>query len=180
MGMGESEASSLGSVGEVQDANVPVIRNVREAATGNRTHCCSHWLGRSLVRERIRSGDFSETGEHAVPLREVTPGMLVPLLLHAWVRVQVSFFPHSFSQKETNDKVMTVCNCHVSCNNHGNETCLHLTMTSCVFNCISFRICRKNHVVKIADRYFENVAKFRYLGTTITKQNLIQEETEFG
>jgi hypothetical protein len=30
--------------------------------------------------------------------------------------------------------------------------------------------------VKIADRCFEYVAKFRYLGMTITNQNLIQEE----
>jgi ribosomal protein S2 len=31
-------------------------------------------------------------------------------------------------------------------------------------------------IKKIADRCFENVAKFRYFGTTITNQNLIQEE----
>jgi ribosomal protein S2 len=30
--------------------------------------------------------------------------------------------------------------------------------------------------IKIANRCFENVAKFRYLGTIITNQNLIQEE----
>jgi hypothetical protein len=30
--------------------------------------------------------------------------------------------------------------------------------------------------IKIADRGFENVAKFRYLGTAIINQNLIQEE----
>jgi hypothetical protein len=30
--------------------------------------------------------------------------------------------------------------------------------------------------IKVADRCFENMAKFRYLGTTITNQNLIQEE----
>jgi ribosomal protein S2 len=30
--------------------------------------------------------------------------------------------------------------------------------------------------IKIANRCFENVAKFRYLGTTLTNQNLIQEE----
>jgi ribosomal protein S2 len=34
----------------------------------------------------------------------------------------------------------------------------------------------QNHDIKTADRCFENVAKFRYLGTTITNQNLIQEE----
>jgi hypothetical protein len=33
---------------------------------------------------------------------------------------------------------------------------------------------------RIANRCFENVAQFRYLGTTITSQNLIQEEIEFG
>jgi hypothetical protein len=37
----------------------------------------------------------------------------------------------------------------------------------------------RNHDIKIADRCFENV-KFRYLWTTVTNQNLIQEETEFG
>jgi hypothetical protein len=34
----------------------------------------------------------------------------------------------------------------------------------------------QNHDVKIANRCFENVEQFRYLGTTITNQNLIQEE----
>jgi ribosomal protein S2 len=34
----------------------------------------------------------------------------------------------------------------------------------------------QNHDIKIGKRCFENVAKCRYLGTTITNQNLIQEE----
>jgi hypothetical protein len=34
----------------------------------------------------------------------------------------------------------------------------------------------QNHDIKIADKCFENVAQFTYLGTTITNQNLIQEE----
>jgi hypothetical protein len=34
----------------------------------------------------------------------------------------------------------------------------------------------QNRDIKMADRCFENVAKFRYLGTTITHRNLIQEE----
>jgi hypothetical protein len=34
----------------------------------------------------------------------------------------------------------------------------------------------QNHDIKIANRCFENVARFRYLGTTVTNQNLIQKE----
>jgi hypothetical protein len=34
----------------------------------------------------------------------------------------------------------------------------------------------QNHDVKIANRSFENVAQFRYMGTTVTYQNLFQEE----
>jgi hypothetical protein len=34
--------------------------------------------------------------------------------------------------------------------------------------------------MKIANRCSENVAQFRYLGTTITIQNLIQEEIKRG
>jgi ribosomal protein S2 len=34
----------------------------------------------------------------------------------------------------------------------------------------------QNQDIKRGDRCFENVAQFRYLGTTITNQNLIQEE----
>jgi hypothetical protein len=32
------------------------------------------------------------------------------------------------------------------------------------------------HDIKIANTSFENVAQFKYLGTTLTNQNLIQEE----
>jgi hypothetical protein len=34
----------------------------------------------------------------------------------------------------------------------------------------------QNHNIKTGDRYFENVAQLKYLGTTVTNQNLIQEE----
>jgi hypothetical protein len=35
---------------------------------------------------------------------------------------------------------------------------------------------RQNHDIKTGNRGFENVEQFRYLGTTITNHNLIQEE----
>jgi hypothetical protein len=34
----------------------------------------------------------------------------------------------------------------------------------------------QNHNIKTANRCFENVTQFKYLGTTVTNQNWIQEE----
>jgi hypothetical protein len=37
----------------------------------------------------------------------------------------------------------------------------------------------QNHDIKIANRSFENVAQFKYLGTTVTNDNLIPEEIKW-
>jgi hypothetical protein len=37
----------------------------------------------------------------------------------------------------------------------------------------------QNHDIKISNRSFESVAQFRYLGMTVTNQNLIQEEIKW-
>jgi hypothetical protein len=34
----------------------------------------------------------------------------------------------------------------------------------------------QNHDIETANRSFENVPQFRYFGTTVTNQNMIQEE----
>jgi hypothetical protein len=34
----------------------------------------------------------------------------------------------------------------------------------------------QNRDIKISNRSFENISQFKYLGTTVTNQNLIQEE----
>jgi hypothetical protein len=36
----------------------------------------------------------------------------------------------------------------------------------------------KNHNIKVGNRSFENVTQLKYLGTTVTNRNLIQEEIE--
>jgi hypothetical protein len=36
----------------------------------------------------------------------------------------------------------------------------------------------QNHNIKIANRHFENVARFKYLRTTLTNENLIHEEVK--
>jgi hypothetical protein len=38
----------------------------------------------------------------------------------------------------------------------------------------------QNQAIKIANRSFENVSQFKYLGTTVTKQNLIPEEIKWS
>jgi hypothetical protein len=47
-----------------------------------------------------------------------------------------------------------------------------------IYCCLITRMQKKNHNVKTANRSCENVAHFKYLGTTVTNQKLIQEEID--
>jgi hypothetical protein len=38
----------------------------------------------------------------------------------------------------------------------------------------------QNREIKIGNRSFENVSQFKYLGTTVTNQNLIEDEIKKG
>jgi hypothetical protein len=62
-----------------------------------------------------------------------------------------------------------------------------LDLRSLQLYCEEFHLFGYNHVdqnagqnreIKIGNRSFENVSQFKYLGTTVTNQNFIQEETK--
>jgi hypothetical protein len=57
------------------------------------------------------------------------------------------------------------------------EVGLELTAEKTKYNLMSLhQNAGQNRNIKVANRSFENVTEFRYLGTTVTDQNLIQEE----
>jgi hypothetical protein len=58
-----------------------------------------------------------------IPLHEKTPGKLLILLLHAWVRVHVNLLPHYFIKKALNHHSNTaqVCKLHMFYGNQGNK-----------------------------------------------------------
>jgi hypothetical protein len=59
----------------------------------------------------------------------------------------------------------------------GNETGLKINVEKAKYMLLScHQNIGQNRDVKIANRSFENVSQFKYLGTTVTNQNLIQEE----
>jgi hypothetical protein len=59
------------------------------------------------------------------------------------------------------------------------EVCLEVNAEKTKYKLLSrHHNAGQNHNVKIANRPFENVAQFKYLGTIVTNQNLIQEEIQ--
>jgi hypothetical protein len=60
------------------------------------------------------------------------------------------------------------------------EVCLEVNVEKAKYVLVSHdQNAGQNWEIKIGNRSFENVSQFKYLGMTITNQNLIQEEIEF-
>jgi hypothetical protein len=58
------------------------------------------------------------------------------------------------------------------------EVCLEVNTEKTKYMLLSRHQNAGPNDIKIGNRWFENVAQFRYLGTTITNENLIPEEIE--
>jgi ribosomal protein S2 len=58
----------------------------------------------------------------------------------------------------------------------GKEVGLEVNSEKTKYMLMSCKKTGQKHAIKIANRSFEGVAKFKYLGTTLTDQNCIQEE----
>jgi hypothetical protein len=63
----------------------------------------------------------------------------------------------------------------------GKEVGLEVNSENTEYTLMSRKKAGQKHGIKIVNRSFEGVAKFRYLRTTLTDQNCMQEEqTKFG
>jgi hypothetical protein len=59
----------------------------------------------------------------------------------------------------------------------GKEVGLEINVEKTMYMLLSHhQNARRNRDIKIANRSFENVSQFKYLGTAVTTQNLIKEE----
>jgi hypothetical protein len=56
------------------------------------------------------------------------------------------------------------------------EAALELNVKKTKYMLLTHQNADQNRDIKIGNRSFENVSQFKYLGTTVTNQNLIQEE----
>jgi hypothetical protein len=58
----------------------------------------------------------------------------------------------------------------------GKEVSLEVNSKNIKYMLMSRKTAKQKHGIKIANRSFEGVTKFKYLGTTLTDQTCIQEE----
>jgi hypothetical protein len=58
----------------------------------------------------------------------------------------------------------------------GKEVGLEVNLEKTKYMLMSCKKAGQKHGIKIVNRSFEGVAKFKYLGTTLTDQNCMQEE----
>jgi hypothetical protein len=75
------------------------------------------------------------------------------------------------------DNIDTIKKCTGSLIGASKEVCLEVNAEETNYMLLSrYQNARRNHDIKIANRSFESVAQFKYLGTILGNQNLIEGE----
>jgi hypothetical protein len=75
------------------------------------------------------------------------------------------------------DNIDTIKKCTGTLIDASKEVCLEVNAEETNYMLLSrYQNARKNHDIKIANRSFESVAQFKYLGTILGNQNLIEGE----
>jgi hypothetical protein len=106
---------------------------------------------------------------------------VLPLLLnfaleYAIRRVQENWEGLKLNRTKTGENIDTIKKNAEALLDASKEVGLKVNPEKTMYMLMSHQKIGQKHSIKIANRSFENVAKFKYLGTTLTDQNCMHEE----